>query len=112
MVKLSAALRSKPRWWEKYKDPEIRAKWKKEALDNKLVWIEAATMLVPYEGHEKYMINARPSIPFDDLLVMLTEKQVDYVLDELDGYAKLHQEGTGIEVRYIYSILRACSNNS
>jgi hypothetical protein len=34
MMKLSATLRDKPSWWTKYKDPEIRSKWKEEALAN------------------------------------------------------------------------------
>ena len=101
MVKLSAAIRSKPTWWEKYKDPEIRARWKAEALGSKFVWIEAATMLVPFEGHEQYMKDAQEGITLDDLIVILTEKQVEYVLDELDGYAKLRDEKTGIEVRCV-----------
>lgn len=32
MMNMSAALRSKPNWWEKFRDPVLRDKWRKEAL--------------------------------------------------------------------------------
>ncbi len=57
-------------WWEKYKDPAIRAKWKEEA----------ATQTGSYE--------CRP----------LKEDEIDYVLDELEGYATVRDPETGIEV--------------
>lgn len=63
MCALSATLRSKPEWWRKYTDPDIRARWVKEALE---------------QG--------------------LNQKQVDYVLAELAGYAALRDTATGIEV--------------
>lgn len=53
MIKLSASIRAKPEWWIKYKDAGIRARWKAEALEQKFRWIEAATMLVPYEDREQ-----------------------------------------------------------
>lgn len=98
MVKLSAAIRSKPRWWDKFRVPDIRAKWKEEAVKSKFVWIEAATMLVPFEEHKEFMEEAREDVALDDLIVELSEKQVEYVLDELQGYANLRDEETGIEV--------------
>lgn len=98
MVKLSAAIRSKPRWWDKFREPDIRAKWKEEAVKSKFVWIEAATMLVPFEEHEQFMEGAREDVALDDLIVELSEKQVEYVLDELEGYVKLRDEESGIEV--------------
>lgn len=80
-------------------DPEIRAKWKAEALELKFAWIEAATMLVPYEDRESYL--------YDDqrikVNVALSEKQVEYVLAELDGYAKLRDVYTGAQVSAISS---------
>ncbi|KAG8694898.1 hypothetical protein FRC08_008195 [Ceratobasidium sp. 394] len=33
MTKLSAALRSKPSWWTKFRDQDILAKWRAEALE-------------------------------------------------------------------------------
>ncbi|KAG8931055.1 hypothetical protein FRC02_003286 [Tulasnella sp. 418] len=68
MFRLSASLRAKPDWWTKYKNPEIRSKWKSEALEQNVL-----------DGH-------------------LTEREVDYVLDELDGYARLRDEETGAQV--------------
>jgi len=32
MCAISHAIREKPRWWEKIKDPEVMARWRKEAL--------------------------------------------------------------------------------
>ncbi|KAJ6632481.1 hypothetical protein B0H10DRAFT_1977500 [Mycena sp. CBHHK59/15] len=70
MYMLSWALRSKLEWQRKAADPEIRAKWRKEAL-------EKQESVSP----EKKM----------------TEKIVDYVLAELDGYAKIADNEKGIE---------------
>ncbi|KAK0231983.1 hypothetical protein EDD85DRAFT_910927 [Armillaria nabsnona] len=69
MCELSATIRDKPNWWEKYKDPAIRAKWKEEA----------ATQTGSY--------GCRP----------LQEDEIDYVLDELEGYAAVRDPETGIE---------------
>ena len=62
-------LRSKPKWWTKYTDPEIRARWKQEA------------------------VGATP--PFGD--ISLKEEEVDYVFDELSHFAALRDTNTGIE---------------
>ncbi|PBK83540.1 hypothetical protein ARMGADRAFT_1137151 [Armillaria gallica] len=70
MCELSATIRDKPNWWEKCKDPAIRAKWKEEA----------ATQTGSYE--------CRP----------LQEDEIDYVLDELQGYAAARDPETGVEV--------------
>lgn len=69
MLEVSYAIRSKPRWWEKVKDPEIRAKWKKEALEQD-VWAGR-----------------------------LQEGEIDYLLDELEMYEKMRDEVTGVQVR-------------
>ncbi|KAG8724297.1 hypothetical protein FRC09_020358 [Ceratobasidium sp. 395] len=65
MTRLSAALRLKPFWYTKFRDQDILAKWRAEALEQ--------------AEHMK-------------------ESHVDYVLKELDGYAKLRDEDTGAEV--------------
>ncbi|KAF8601415.1 hypothetical protein BDV93DRAFT_495817 [Ceratobasidium sp. AG-I] len=65
MIRLSAALRRKPDWWIKFRDRDILAKWRAEAL------AQAEKM---------------------------KESHVDYVLQELDGYANLRDEDTGAEV--------------
>ncbi|KAG9083189.1 hypothetical protein FRC06_004665, partial [Ceratobasidium sp. 370] len=65
MTRLSAALRSKPSWWTKFRDQDILDKWRAEALEQ--------------AEHMK-------------------ESHIDYVLKELDGYAKLRDEESGAEV--------------
>ncbi|KAJ7471961.1 hypothetical protein FB451DRAFT_1251521 [Mycena latifolia] len=74
MYELSWTLRSKPEWQRKAADPEIRAKWRQEAL-------EQAAM--PDED--------------GDVEDLLSEKMIDYVLAELDGYAKIAHKDKGIE---------------
>ena len=64
MCSLSATLRNKPRWWVKFKDEAIAAKWRKEAID---------------QGFDA--------------------KQFDYVLAEMEDYAKMRDENSGAEVR-------------
>ena len=71
MKALSATLRAKPGWHVKCTDPEIRARWKSEALASK----------VPHG-----------EIP-------LNEDEVEYVLDELVFYTKSRDPATGIEVQ-------------
>ncbi|KAJ6510580.1 hypothetical protein C8R45DRAFT_964560 [Mycena sanguinolenta] len=77
MCELSWALRSKPDWQNKVADPEIRSKWRQEALE-----------------------QAAAHNPSTD--VSLTEKMIDYVLAELDGFASIADNERGIE--------RACFN--
>ncbi|KAF7293234.1 hypothetical protein HMN09_01201600 [Mycena chlorophos] len=67
LLELSWTLRSKPDWQRKAADPEIRAKWRAEALE---------------QAHRAQWMH---------------EKLVDYVLAELDGYAKIADAKTGIE---------------
>ncbi|KAL5529747.1 hypothetical protein ACEPAG_5732 [Sanghuangporus baumii] len=96
MVKLSTSIRSKPEWWKKYKDPEIRTRWREEALHTEMAWIESATMLVSLdEAPQHFTAGSRNE---EDSVVKLSKKEVDYVLDELDGYAKLRDEETGMQV--------------
>lgn len=71
MLDVSYAIRSQPLWWEKCKDQEIQAKWKKEAM-------------------EQNIRNGR-----------LQEAEVDYLLDELANYEKMRDEKTGIQVRIL-----------
>ncbi|KAL1677544.1 hypothetical protein EV122DRAFT_279019 [Schizophyllum commune] len=70
MYQLSATLREKPEWWRKAKDPEIRKKWFEEAKAQQ-------------ENEEKRW--------------RLSDKMIKYTLDELEGYAQLRDEETGIE---------------
>ncbi|KAF9021581.1 hypothetical protein BDZ89DRAFT_1042723 [Hymenopellis radicata] len=76
MCELSASIRDKKAWQEKMKNPEIMAKWRHEALNQ------------PFpERRSAYVPEWR-----------LDAGMVDYVLEELDGYAKLIDADTGIEV--------------
>ena len=74
MVILSADIRSRANWWDKYKDPEIRSKWRAEAVGRKFVWIEAETMLVNFGHHERYMEGFRVGVTLEDLIVTLSER--------------------------------------
>lgn len=76
MIALSYALRSKPSWWTKMKDPSIRSKWKAEALAHEI------------QGGK------------------LMEAEVEWVLDELEDYAKMRDEATGIQVRCLKTSMR------
>ncbi|KIO24287.1 hypothetical protein M407DRAFT_26303 [Tulasnella calospora MUT 4182] len=67
MIELSYALRGKPLWWTKIHDPTIRSKWKAEALEHEI------------RGDK------------------LKEAEVEWVLEELEDYAKMRDETTGIQ---------------
>lgn len=70
MSRLSYTLRSKPSWWTKYQNPDIRAKWEDEALN----------------------------LDLDGEGLKFSPSEVKYVLDELAGFAALREEETGIQV--------------
>ncbi|KAJ6570066.1 hypothetical protein DFH09DRAFT_1362731 [Mycena vulgaris] len=70
MCRLSAHIRQKPNWWEKMRDDTIRSKWIQEAK-------EQQAELRPWE--------------------QLTDNMLNYVMSELDSYAKLRDAKTGIE---------------
>ncbi|KIO21963.1 hypothetical protein M407DRAFT_28450 [Tulasnella calospora MUT 4182] len=67
MIELSYALRGKPSWWTKIRDPAIRSKWKAEALEHQ---IRGAA---------------------------LKDAEIEWVLDELEDYALMRDEATGIQ---------------
>ncbi|KIY66112.1 hypothetical protein CYLTODRAFT_491743 [Cylindrobasidium torrendii FP15055 ss-10] len=71
MCALSEILRNKPNWWEKKNDVVILQKWREEAL-------------------EQGVDNEHPEWT-------LTGQMIDYVLAELDGYARLRDGATGVE---------------
>ncbi|KAJ7158069.1 hypothetical protein C8R46DRAFT_1291466 [Mycena filopes] len=68
---------SKVEWQRKAADPQIRDKWRKEALE------QAATAAAV----EDATLRDR----------LMTEKMIEYVLAELDGYATTADNGRGIE---------------
>ncbi|KAJ7495991.1 hypothetical protein B0H11DRAFT_2001444 [Mycena galericulata] len=69
MHEFSWTLRRKPEWQHKAADPEIRGKWRQEALEQ----------IAASEGK------------------LMTSKMVEYVLAELSGYVKIADNGRGIE---------------
>ncbi|KAJ2936062.1 hypothetical protein H1R20_g1033, partial [Candolleomyces eurysporus] len=76
MSQLSAELRRKPEWWKHHRDEEHRKLWQAEAADR------------------TWEVKAPSSI----FKIQLTQKQIDYVLDELDGYAALRDEANQCQV--------------
>ncbi|TRM58979.1 hypothetical protein BD626DRAFT_509362 [Schizophyllum amplum] len=70
MYQLSETLREKPEWWRKAEDPEIRKKWFEEAKAQQ------------EDVEERWR---------------LTDNMINYTLDELEDYAELRNEATGIE---------------
>ncbi|KAG8941052.1 hypothetical protein FRC04_004800 [Tulasnella sp. 424] len=67
MIELSYALRCKNSWWTKITDPNIRSKWAEEAS-------------------EQTIRGAK-----------LNEDEIEWVLDELEDYATMRDEATGIQ---------------
>ncbi|GAA5848984.1 hypothetical protein JCM8547_006404 [Rhodosporidiobolus lusitaniae] len=93
---LSYSIRRKPDWVRKYKDPEIRAKWKEEAL----------AMVVPVPQYRRGG-GVNPDVPDGDPAgpprvkaepTHLTDKMVDYVLDELELHEKDSKDENGIRI--------------
>ena len=54
MCALSSAIREKPNWWEKIKDPALAEKWKQEALDQQKgeyrIWKLTERMVTTTQG--------------------------------------------------------------
>lgn len=70
MCAMSNEIREKERWWEKMQDPDILAKWTKEVEEQEL------------------------SV---DLTQRLSPQMINYVFQELEGYAALRDPRTGIQ---------------
>ena len=90
MCAMSHAIREKPRWWEKINDLKVMSRWRREALKQQK----------PQPRHRKLtetMVRLLTMISNDDHRGTIVQ-QVDYVLDELHGFAVLRDEETGIEV--------------
>lgn len=68
MIELSYTLRCKHSWWTKINDPKIRLNWKQEASEQTI------------RGDK------------------LGEAEIDWVLDELEGYARMRDDESGIQV--------------
>ena len=90
MCALSNVIREKLNWWEKIRDPALVEKWKQEALDQQEGEYRTRQLT-------KRMVNAphfRPSICDS------TFSKIDYLFQELHGYASIRDCETGIEVRW------------
>ncbi|KAH9842485.1 uncharacterized protein C8Q71DRAFT_720028 [Rhodofomes roseus] len=70
MCALSAAIRAKPNWWMKFRDEEIRAKWREEIKEQ-----------------EREMPRN----------LQLTDNMINYTMGELEAYAALRDPEAGIE---------------
>lgn len=68
MIELSYALRCQPFWWTRFGDPIIRAQWREEALRRQI------------------------------RCGKLSAAEVDWVLDELEDFAKMRDGETGVQV--------------
>lgn len=77
MSKYSALLRRKSQWWAKYRDEDTRIEWRKLA---KLPCVSVV------------------KTPSSSAEVELSEQQVEYVIDELAGYAALRDEANRCQV--------------
>ncbi|KAG8891580.1 hypothetical protein FRC00_013468 [Tulasnella sp. 408] len=86
MGELSYALRSKTEWWTKFKKPEIRAKWEKEALEHE---IQGARLTKAEVKSVDAFVTGE--------VIALTGTSLRYVLDELQGYEKMRDTTTGIQ---------------
>lgn len=76
MSELSRCLRRRDDWWILFKCPETRAQWAAEAL------VESMTVRTPSHN----------------IAVWLTPNQVEYVLEELQGYANLRDVENNCQV--------------
>ncbi|KAG2136506.1 uncharacterized protein EDB93DRAFT_781003 [Suillus bovinus] len=76
MSELSKCIRRRDDWWNLFKCPETRAQWAAEAL------VEPMTVRAPGRN----------------LKVWLTPNQVEYVLEELQGYANLRDAENNCQV--------------
>ncbi|KAF5375214.1 hypothetical protein D9758_000496 [Tetrapyrgos nigripes] len=76
MNQLSYQLRSRPDWWKHHRDQSVRAKWAAEA------------------SARNYDVRT----PSANATIELSQKQVEYILDELVGYASLRDEPNSCQV--------------
>jgi hypothetical protein len=108
MYELSWTLRSKPDWQRKYADPEIRDKWRQEALEQ--IALDAAKVSADDDsdsGAVGYLTEnmVRCISELGTLRAQVSFAQVDYVLAELGGYAKIVDAERGIEVCFLSRVI-------
>ena len=101
MCALSNAIREKPNWWEKIKDPALVEKWKQEALDQQ-----------KNEYRIRQLTERMVSVSYGfRVYVGLIPSKVDYVFQELQGYASIRDPDSGIEVRTVSCSLPSLSTS-
>jgi len=88
MCALSNTIREKPDWWEKIKDPSLVEKWTQEALDQQRG-----------EYRIRQLTRRMVNTPCPPLTRDSPGSKIDYVFQELHGYASIRDPKTGIEVR-------------
>ncbi|GAA5840534.1 hypothetical protein JCM11251_007611 [Rhodosporidiobolus azoricus] len=93
MQALSYAIRCKPDWWKKYRDPSIRAKWVSEVREQPARYVGGTA------GPESERIE-RPR---------LTANMVKYVFDELEWHEKQLIEPNGIRASCFDKVLETDS---
>ncbi|TFK95680.1 hypothetical protein BDV98DRAFT_577376 [Pterulicium gracile] len=81
MCAVSNEIREKDRWWEKMRDESVRAKWRKEV-----------------EVHEEAEENVGRK---------LTDKMIDYVFQELEGYSAIRDSATDIQLACFERVWRS-----
>ena len=91
MCALSHRIREKPSWWEKVKDRAVVEEWREEALQEEEEDDEA-----PSWNLTPAMVNLATFEPVSR--VTLTLVKINYVLEELHGYASLRDPKAGLEV--------------
>jgi len=85
MCQCSAHLRSRTEWWQDVQNEEVRHEWQSEAMERR--WIVRTP-----SGHSEINLSKRQVRVFEfarSETCVQTAGQVDYILDELSGYAAL-----------------------
>ena len=87
MCALSAAIREKPHWYNKFREQTIRAKWIEEIQQQQ------------QELHESLRLSENMASSSGQCGgSTLINPQINYVMTELEAYAALRDDNTGIEV--------------
>lgn len=87
MSQYSALLRRQPEWWTKYQDENVRVEWRK------LAGLPCVSIVKTPSSFTEVTLSAKQVNPlksFDPLNPSLW--QVEYIIDELGGYAALRDE--------------------
>ena len=90
MSTFSGEIRQKPGWWDKVRDADIVAKWRKEMVYHDKLEVDRL-----WSGEERFEVgNGNKQWPRD----YITDAQLDYVFAELRYDAGQRDEETGIYV--------------